>query len=201
MLDPNFITKFDRTWDELLELWLFSLFVRGKNADVQAKKLDEFVLQMGGLPKIMERIDMVESKLRQVKVGQYGSLTRAIQETLLRLEKNQDFLKRASARELEEIHGVGPKTARFFILHSRPKACVAVLDTHILRYLKERSGEKIPRNTPPAGKRYEELEKIFLSYADFYEVDPAAFDLAIWRASRETYPMDWHRFYVEVSHE
>lgn len=198
-IDPNNVTKFDRTRNELLEFWLFCLFVRGKNADVQTVKLDEFIKQMHGLPKMPEMVGMIEFKLRQVKAGQYGTLTPAIRETLIQLEKDPDFLRRASARDLEDIYGVGPKTSRFFILHSRPDARVAVLDTHILRYLGDRSGVDIPRLTPPAGKRYEKLEEDFLMYADLYEVDPAAFDLAIWRASRETYPMDWHRYYTEVS--
>lgn len=197
MLDPNAITKFDRTRDELLEFWLFCLFVRGKNADVQAGKLDEFIKQMHGLPNMPEMIGMIEFKLRQVKAGQYGTLTPAIRETLLRLEKAPDFLNRASARELEDIYGVGPKTSRFFILHSRPKVRVAVLDTHILQYLHDRGNKGVPRTTPPAGKKYEALEEAFLFDADFYDVDPAAFDLAVWRASRESYPRDWHRFYTE----
>lgn len=195
MIDPNVITKFSRTPNELLEFWLFCLFVRGKNADVQAKKLDQFVQQMGGIPKLPERFGMVEFKLRQVKAGQYGTLTSAICQTLIQLEKNPRFLKSASALDLEALHGVGPKTSRFFILHTRPKARVAVLDTHILQYLTDRGNKNVPRVTPSAGRRYSELEEAFLFDADFYGVDPAAFDLAIWRASRESYPRDWHRFY------
>ena len=198
-IDPNAITKFDRTRNELLEFWLFCLFVRGKNADVQARKLDEFINQMHGLPKMPEMAGMVEFKLRQVKAGQYGTLTPAIRETLVKLEGDPDFLRRASARELEGIYGVGPKTSRFFILHSRPKSRVAVLDTHILQYLSDRGTKNVPRTTPAAGTRYAALEEAFLFDADFYGVDPAAFDLAIWRASRESYPRDWHRFYKEVS--
>lgn len=100
MIDPNVLTKFDRTPDELLEFWLFCLFVRGKNADVQAKKLDEFIKQMHGFSKLPEMFGMVELKLRQVKAGQYGTLTSAIKETLMQLEKNPYFLKSASALDL-----------------------------------------------------------------------------------------------------
>lgn len=201
MIDANNITNFDRTNDELLEFWLFALFVRGKNADVQAKKLEYFVDLCRMTPNtwttlsagLWQKRDDIDGMLRSVKAGQYDTLTSAILQTVIRLDADPAFLRRASARDLEQIKGVGPKTSRFFILHSRPKARVAVLDTHILNYLGDRSGEKIPRATP-TGKRYAELEETFLTYADYYGVDPAAFDLAIWRASRESYPMDWRRF-------
>jgi thermostable 8-oxoguanine DNA glycosylase len=67
------------------------------------------------------------------------------------------------------------------------------LDTHILNYLGEQDGEKIPRSTP-TGNQYANLEERFLFYADFYGVDPAAFDLAIWRASRESHPLNWRNY-------
>lgn len=197
MIDPKNVTNYDRTRDELLEFWMFCLFVRGKNADVQAKKLDEFIRQMHGLPHIPEMAGMVEFKLRQVRAGQYGTLAPALTETLLRLEKDPDYLRRASARELETIYGVGPKTARYFILHTRKNARVAALDTHILRYLGQMGEVKVPKTTP-TGKKYRELETIFLDYADINGVDPAAFDLAIWQASRESSPMNWAAYYKET---
>ena len=195
MIDPNDVTKFDRTPDELLEFWLFCLFVRGKNADVQAQKLDQFRHRMGGMPLIRSAPDdSIDFHLRAVGAGQYNTLLPAISQTLAKLKADPDFLKTASAVELESLRGVGPKTSRFFILHTRPKARVAVLDTHILNYLSERSGSDIPRVTP-TGPRYAELEEHFLLYADFYGVDPAAFDLAIWRASRESHPLNWRDYY------
>ena len=202
MIDPNDVTNFRRTDDQLMEFWLFCLFVRGKNADVQAVKLDQFIDLCGGwrglgniytAPKCE-----IERNLRAVKAGQYGTLTSAIHTTLRKQAQNEWFLRHASISDLEAIHGVGPKTARYFILHTRAKARVAALDTHILQFLGDRSGQDVPKTTPPAGRRYEELEQDFLFYADFYGVDPAGFDLAIWQASRESYPMDWHRYYEGV---
>lgn len=195
-VDPQSVTKYDRTNDELLEFWLFALFVRGKNADVQAKKLDEFVKQMHGLPKMGECIGMVEFKLRQVKAGQYGTLTKAITQTLIKLERDPNWLRSASALELEQIDGVGPKTARFFILHSRKNARVAVLDTHIMRFLQERHPDlNLKRTTPSSSSKYAMLEGMFLGYADAFDLDPAALDLAMWRASRESSPWAWPTYY------
>lgn len=194
MIDANNITKFDRTDDELLEFWLFALFVRGKNADVQARKLHQMGQILGKWSILNYMSDeTIETVLRQVKAGQYGTLVPAISQTMERLYDDPQFLRTAKTWELESITGVGPKTSRFFILHSRPKARLAVLDTHILNYLNERGGHRVPRTTP-TGKRYADLEDKFLLYADFEGVDPAAFDLAIWRASRESHPLDWRRY-------
>jgi len=140
MIDPNLVTNYARDDDELLEFWLFCLFVRGKNANVQALKLAQFVDLCRQTPNkwisltagLYQKRDHVDGMLRSVKAGQYDTLTAAIVQTVERVQKNPDFLRSASARNLEDIHGVGPKTARYFILHTRPKARVAALDTHIL---------------------------------------------------------------------
>lgn len=207
MIDPNTVTKFDRTDEELLEFWLFCLFVRGKNADVQAKKLSDFTDLCCQTPNawisltsgLIQKRDHVDGMLRSVRSGQYETLTSAIQETAERLKKDSAYLRTASVADLESIFGVGPKTARYFVMHTRPKAGVAALDTHILRYLGYRTDVKVPKTTP-TGKKYKELEDTFLLMADFEGVDPAAMDLAIWRASRETHPMDWRRF-LEDTHD
>jgi thermostable 8-oxoguanine DNA glycosylase len=59
--------------------------------------------------------------------------------------------------DLEAIKGIGPKTSRFFMLHSRPDQELIVLDIHILRYLKRRFRMKVPKSTP-SGKRYLAIE-------------------------------------------
>jgi len=203
MIDPNDVTKFNRTDDELLEFWLFCLFVRGKNADVQAKKLAEFIGILGGTQGLYSRVDQfgfpaIDDALRSVGAGQYNTLSHAVNTTFVHIACGSDMLRTYTPQQFEGIRGVGPKTARYFILHTRAKARVAALDTHILQFLGDRSGQDVPKTTPPAGRRYEKLEQDFLFYADFYGVDPAGFDLAIWQASRESYPMDWHRYYEGV---
>ena len=195
MIDPDNITNFARSDNDLMEFWLFCLFVRGKNADVQAKKLGDFLTLLGGVDTLLHhKRARVDETLRLVKAGQYTTLVQAIMETILAARKDPEFLRTATVKRLEKIKGVGPKTARFFVLHTRPKARVAVLDTHILNYMNYRMDVKVPRTTPASGPKYDALEEAFLFQADFEGVDPAAFDLAIWRASRETNPMDWRRY-------
>jgi thermostable 8-oxoguanine DNA glycosylase len=87
-------------------------------------------------------------------------------------------LQTCSPTELETIHGIGPKTARFFIIWTRPDARVAALDVHVLRWLKT-LGYDAPSQTP-SGKRYVELEIAFLAEADRRRVTPHILDQQIW---------------------
>jgi len=80
------------------------------------------------------------------------------------------------------IHGVGPKTARFFLVHSRPDQEYVILDTHVLAWLKEK-GVDVPKSTP-SGESYLRIEKVALCLFRAYfgkSLDLAAIDLLIWR--------------------
>jgi thermostable 8-oxoguanine DNA glycosylase len=79
---------------------------------------------------------------------------------------------------LEQIYGIGPKTSRFFILWTRPNASFAALDRHILRWLREK-GYQVSK-TPPTGKRYCELENIFLEEARQLNKSARQLDSEIW---------------------
>ncbi len=196
LIDPSYVTNFNRSTRELMVFWLFCLFVRGKSAITQAGKLHDFIeYELDGDVfnlSLMSRVQ-IDVLLRKVKAGQYGTLSRAIDETMLWLNRDVFWLRHVTVAELEEITGVGPKTARFFIMHSRYHANVAALDVHILRFLSLRLDAPVPRTTP-SGKKYAELEKIFLDITEREGVKPAAMDLAIWRASREGNPLGWRKF-------
>jgi len=88
-------------------------------------------------------------------------------------------LRRCTVHDLEAVYGVGPKTARFFLTHSRPDQNFAVLDTHILRWMRVNVDAYAPRATP-SGKRYAEVEQDFLAYCAERNVSPAELDLQIW---------------------
>lgn len=93
-------------------------------------------------------------------------------------------LRTVAAARLEEFVGIGPKTARFFMLYSRPWVeDIAVLDVHILRWMKEQ-GYNVPASTP-SGKRYAELEKQFIAEAQQRGVHVRDFDFALWKQGAE----------------
>ena len=81
--------------------------------------------------------------------------------------------------ELEAIHGIGPKTARFFLMWTNPEARYAALDTHILKYLRS-LGHAAPKSTPPAGSIYRRLELAFIAEADRQGKTPRELDYEVW---------------------
>ena len=187
MIDPTKITNYNRTEAELEELLMFAILVAGKTAKQQAKKLDEFlsIKKNLGLTEdttpfdFLEYLianDMLSSLMMGHKLGQYKRLTFAF----IGILKFKGNLKNVSINELESVRGIGSKTARFFALHSRPNQRLAVLDTHILKWMYSQ-GYDVPRSTPPKNK-YSIIEKDFLTECDKAGKTPADFDLEIWKS-------------------
>ena len=190
MINPDQITNYNRTEAELEEFLMFAILVAGKTAKQQAKKLDEFltakkVLRLSEDTTPFEFLDclircnMLSSLMMKHKLGQYKRLTFAFI-GILQFKGN---LKNVSVKELESVRGIGSKTARFFVLHSRPNQQVAVLDTHILKYMYEQ-GYDVPRMTPPK-HRYGIIEEQFLQLAHDNNMSVADFDLQIWKTYRK----------------
>lgn len=180
-IQPTAITKYDRTDDELQRFWIFGILVAGKDADWAAHKVGELLRGARDEDKLpfdwlREREVELHNILVANRVGQYGRIKLAIAQSL-----DLD-LRAASLDQLMSVFGVGPKTARFFILHSRPDARVAVLDTHILRWLREVHGYPTPKSTPTSLKQYERIESMALHFmADsFPGLTCAQADLLIW---------------------
>jgi len=184
MITPTTITNYNRTEEELEEFLMFAILVAGKGAEQQAKKLDAFLKHSmyinKGKPfahvKYLVHLGWLEIQMKEFKLGQYKRIGHAFKEIL----KFKGKLKKVTIEQLESVNGIGSKTARFFILHSRPDANVAVLDTHILKWMSEK-GYKVPKATP-AKKKYAEIEKLFLTEAINHQMTPADLDLTIWKS-------------------
>ncbi len=93
-------------------------------------------------------------------------------------------MRTCSVDDLENIYGLGRKTSRCFLIHTRKNARVAGLDVHILKFLRDQ-GIDAPISTPSSRKKYLELEKTFIEFADKAGKPIAEYDLAIWRKYRE----------------
>ena len=178
IISPTSVTNFNRSRRELEAFWLFSMFVAGKNSDFAAKKV-QAVIDMCPVNMFLFdwlRVKDVDTVLRTARVGQYNRLTRAINESL-----DLD-LQTASLQQLMNVHGVGPKTARFFLLHSRKDCNCAVLDTHVLKFLRDNGFPLAPKSTPNR-KDYGAWECIFLSICklNYPSWSIADVDLRIWK--------------------
>jgi hypothetical protein len=192
MIDPAAITKFDRTDAELQELALFAVAVAGKNAGQTARKVHEF-LELAKPdrtdPSAVDsnpfyRIDMLGDRLvpvmQMVRIGQYKRIGRAWRE----LARSVINLRTCTVFDLEKVPGIGPKTARFIILHSHKDVGCAVLDTHLLAHLRD-LGYHAPKSTPQNPLKYYELEQIVLELAKAAGQTPAEYDLNVWLSRRK----------------
>lgn len=179
MIDPNNITNFYRTTPQLQEFLLFCVCVAGKNAKVQAKKLEQWSVPQYGSPfrQIGETIDL-EQDLRVYKFGKYKTLVPCF----MQLADSGIDLKTCTREELIKFPGIGMKTASLFLLHTRRRAEVAYLDTHILKWLSQYHAET-PKVSPQSLKQYLKYERFFLNlvWILFPNCTYAEIDLHIWR--------------------
>lgn len=193
MIDPSKVTNFNRNVSELEEFLLFAIVVAGKPAYQQAEKLDDFLKGWRyaytpfGAIRTMDVWGALEFFLKQVKMGQYQRISSAFREVADFFRYDSDNarfhpLATVPVKNLECIKGIGMKTSRFFVMHTRPTEKYACLDTHILQWLGNK-GHNVPKTTP-SGQTYLELEKVFLDYAYRMGMLPATLDLQIWNEAQ-----------------
>ncbi len=195
MIDPCNVTNPARSPAELEEFLLFCVVVAGKNADQQAAKLERL---LGGrrpfaFLRECDRAGRLEARLREVRLGKYALLARSFRA----LCASGADLRSCGWQELTRFPGIGIKTAKFFVLHSRPAEMHGVLDTHVLSWMREhwesgRSRLAVPRHSPqdPAAYRFWETVYFGMVAARHHPlpgspaVDWARFDLDLWKERR-----------------
>lgn len=185
MIDPVNITKFENTKEQLEEVLLFWVLAAGKNATTASRCLDNLLIDLHKkydlklyvpfecLRKVPK--NQLPDLLKSYGIGCYNNKAKTINQLI---NSNLD-LHTCSAEDLEKIHGIGMKTSRCFIIHSRKDANYAGLDVHLLNYLKD-EGYDVPNQTPTR-KNYLSIEKIFLDIVKKSGMAVAEFDLMIWR--------------------
>ena len=181
MIDPTNITNFNQTNEQLEEVMLFWALVTGKTASVVSKQLDKLLNSLEGATPFDKIKNVGEKKLPETLkafgIGCYNSKAKS----LWQLVNSNLNLRTCSVDDLEKIHGIGRKTSRCFIIHSRSDAQYAGLDTHILKFLHSK-GHDVPTSTPTSKRLYLEIEQLFLKYAKKSKKSVAEFDLDIWRS-------------------
>lgn len=176
MIDPTNITNFDLNDYQLEETLLWWVCASGKNGRTAAKCLDN-LLQDNKIGDsnpftIIKRIKNLPQEMKKHGIGCFNHKAK----TFLQLVNSGLNLRTCSEEDLLKIWGIGLKTARCFIMHSRKDQKLAGLDTHALKFLAD-LGYDVPKSTPTQ-KKYEELQKIFLSLTD----NPTKLDLEVWNA-------------------
>lgn len=167
-VDPTAIPK--KMTRQQLEWWiLFSIMVAGKGAKQTEAKLNALLADVE-VPKgwnnygpfflilyITSNRDLM-AHLRKHKTGKYNLTVKGFYDAL------ELDLNNLTVDSLEQVHGIGPKSARMILLYAGLAEDLVPLDTHVLKFLRKR-GYDAPKSTPPAGKRYLELEQAFIAEA------------------------------------
>ena len=180
VIDPKNITDFNRTDSQLEMFWLFCISVAGKNSDTTSKLLSlMFYSKQDNSPFDFLR-ELGQTGIHDMLVvhrsGQYRRISKAFTQSL---DLN---LRTCTLSDLMSIYGVGPKTARFFLLHSREDCQHAVLDTHILKWMKDHGINHAPDTTPQNKQTYIKYENMFYLLVQHYfpGLSLAQADLLIW---------------------
>lgn len=185
-VDPIKFTNFALDTNGLEEYILFSIGVAGKPALTISRLLEELLTKKES-ESPFESIKQFKSEkklcsiMKKVGFGCYTLKSRGF----WWIANSGIDLANCTVDELEECPGIGMKTSRFFVMHTRDDECnVACLDTHILKYMRDQGYEDIPKQTP-ARRRYLEIQEDFLNICRSKDVHPAVFDLQIWNEYRE----------------
>jgi len=179
MIDPIDITDYEATDQRLEETLLFWVCAAGKNAISSAKGLQRFLHDEPPFEHIKKfHREMLPLRLKQAGIGCYNNKARSFWE-LAHADLN---LRECSIEDLETIYGIGMKTSRCFIMHSRKGAKCAGLDTHILKYMKD-EGLDVPKSTPSSKKKYKLLEEQFLELVPEGKT-VSEWDLEVWNQYR-----------------
>jgi thermostable 8-oxoguanine DNA glycosylase len=195
-IDPYNITNFNRTEEELQLFLLFCIVVAGKTAYIQADKLEQFLCSVNIRLMMPERVSPFQTiksaeqhgilfeEIKKAKLGQYKKINSGFK-YIAGCEFN---LSRMTPEILEKIPGVGMKTSRFFLLHSDKfyNNKIAILDTHILKFIKENIDDRAPKSTPVIPLTYRFWEDLFLKWCENNNKNVADFDLEIWKSYART---------------
>jgi Helix-hairpin-helix motif len=195
MIDPYALQG--RWTRNRLEEWiLFGICVANKPADPTAVKVDAVLksiyatLEAAGYPSLLRKLPsytpfelvrvaiylgLLRSVLEKHRVGQYTRIERAFREVVAKIPNAMQ----TSVAELETVNGIGPKTARMIMLYYKPETACVPLDTHILKWLRAQ-GYDAPVGTP-SGKKYLELEAIFVKEAAKRRMSVKDLDTKVWK--------------------
>ena len=198
MINPYQITNYDRSSSELEEFLLFCIVVAGKTAYIQAQKLEDFLVSVNKRLMMPENINPFQTiksaeqhgilfeEIKLAKLGQYKKIYSGFKY----ISDREYNLSRMTPKILEEIPGVGMKTSRFFLLHSDTfyKDKIAILDTHILKFIKENIDDLAPKSTPVIPLTYRFWESKFLTWCLENKKNVADFDLEVWKSFARTKP-------------
>lgn len=179
MIDYINLPNYDLNDQELEEFLIFSICVANKPAKVIAPRVHDFCEPFR--PNVLhnlKKVDMesIQKRLKDLGIGCHSNKAKCLK---FLSDRGLD-LRSCTTEDLEEAPGIGLKTSRFFLGHTRRGFESAILDTHILKFLKE-MGNDVPSSTPSNIKKYRDIEKVFIYYAKNMGISSPELDIILWK--------------------
>ena len=199
MINPAEVTNYNRTQSELQEFLLFCINVAGKKSSIEAPKLEVFLqrakdvtakhrkseLMKDGSPfdciRALIKIGRLEEIMHWAKLSPYKQRYNSYVDAV----KLGD-LQTVTLNRLLQVPGIGLKTARFFLSHSREDFDEPMLDTHILHFLRDQGYVDAPKSTPSNENTYHYFANIFKNIARQLGKSVTDLDLEIWKQYSKT---------------
>ena len=190
MINPAEVTNYNRTQDELQEFILFCINVAGKKSSIEAPKLEVFIERAKDITKETSPFNCIK---KLIKLGRLNEIMHWAKLSPYAQRYNSyvavskiKYLQSVSLSRLLEVAGIGLKTARFFLSHSREDFDEPMLDTHILRYLRDQGYTDAPKSTPSNENTYLYFANIFKNIARQLGKSVTDLDLEIWKQYSKT---------------
>lgn len=199
MINPAQVTDYNRTQSELQEFLLFCINVSGKKSAVEAPKLEVFLERVRDITGHSKPFDGMiclyftrpdrhnHDDNRLLEIMHWAAISPYKQ----RYNSYVDVLKLGDLRSvtltrLLQVRGIGLKTARFFLSHSREDFDEPMLDTHILRFLRDQGYRDAPKSTPQNVGIYNYYANVFKMFARTLGKSVTDLDLEIWKQYSKT---------------
>jgi hypothetical protein len=178
LVEPTRLTNYHRTDGELEALVIYAVMAWGREASRAQRAVSV----------LLDHCPPAVSPFKQIRLASAAGMLRAALEAtrIGDYAKRQRALERAIAHDPRTVSVevlsacVGLKSARLVALHSRRDASCAVLDRHVLAYLRD-LGYAVPeRDTPRNSHRYQAIEALVLAECARQGRHPAELDLTTW---------------------
>lgn len=185
MINPAEVTNYNRTQSELEEFILFCINVAGKKSAIEAPKLEVFIERAKNITKESTPFNCIRKLIKLGRLNEimhWAKLSPYAQRynSYVAVAKIKD-LQTVTLNRLLQVPGIGLKTARFFLSHSREDFDEPMLDTHILRFLRDQGYSDAPKSTPTNENTYHYFANIFKNIARQLGKTVTDLDLEIWK--------------------
>ena len=185
MINPAEVTNYNRTQAELEEFILFCINVAGKKSSIEAHKLEVFIERAKNITKESTPFNCIRKLIklgRLQEIMHWAKLSPYTQRhnSYVSVVMIKD-LQTVTLNRLLQVPGIGLKTARFFLSHSREDFDEPMLDTHILRFLRDQGYTNAPKSTPSNIGIYNYYANVFKMFARTMGKSVTDLDLEIWK--------------------